>query len=242
MQDASSFKLYSIVSAAAIVGLGAWNVWLLNARATPTSFEEITVERINVVEANGDLKLVLSNAARQHPGMMDREPWPDREREAGLIFFNSEQDEVGGLVYEGNSEDGASIVLSLDQYKNDQVMQLRYLEDRGSRSYGLQLWDRDPAFPLTRVIAEVDRLRAEGASDKHIGAQLRALNGDQPVSARRMFVGKNFEEQVGVFVNDSEGRARIRIYVDEQDEPHLEFLDDSGAVVGQMSAPRSSNE
>ena len=39
-----------------------------------------------------------------------------------MIFLNEEQDEVGGLVYKGNKEDGMGLVLSVDQYKNDQVM------------------------------------------------------------------------------------------------------------------------
>lgn len=34
-------------------------------------FGEIDVERINIVEKDGTLKMVISNEARQHPGMMD---------------------------------------------------------------------------------------------------------------------------------------------------------------------------
>ena len=36
-----------------------------------TRFDEITVGRINVVDANGALRLVISNKDRMHPGMMD---------------------------------------------------------------------------------------------------------------------------------------------------------------------------
>ncbi|RBL92768.1 hypothetical protein [Chitinophaga flava] len=34
-------------------------------------FEEIDVERINVIEKDGTIKLVISNAERQHPGMAE---------------------------------------------------------------------------------------------------------------------------------------------------------------------------
>jgi len=70
--------------------------------------------------------MVISNSKRQHPGMFDGEVIMERKRPPGMIFFNEEQDEVGGLVYQGNKEDGMGLVLSVDQYKNDQVMQMLY--------------------------------------------------------------------------------------------------------------------
>ena len=34
-------------------------------------FEEIDVERVNIVEENGQLRMVISNQARQHPGIVN---------------------------------------------------------------------------------------------------------------------------------------------------------------------------
>src|SRR5699024_12154112 len=73
------------------------------------------------------------------PILFDGEVLVERERPPGIIFFNEEQDEVGGLIYQGDKEEGALMVLSFDQYKNDQVMQLRYLEGEKTRTYGLQI-------------------------------------------------------------------------------------------------------
>ena len=58
--------------------------------------------------------------------MFNGEDLKHRERPPGIIFFNEEQDEVGGLVYGGNKKDGAGMALSLDQFKNDQVVQVQY--------------------------------------------------------------------------------------------------------------------
>ena len=52
----------------------------------------------------GDLRMVISNEHRQHPGIMNGEKLPDRERSSGIIFFNSSGDECGGLVYDGNEK------------------------------------------------------------------------------------------------------------------------------------------
>ena len=39
----------------------------------PQRIDEITVQRLNVVDANGTLRMVLSNKDRMHPGVMDGE-------------------------------------------------------------------------------------------------------------------------------------------------------------------------
>ena len=89
------------------------------------SFKEINVERINVIERSGKLKMVISNDELQHPGIIDGKTLPKRKRPAGIIFFNTDGDECGGLVYDGTKKE-AGMVLSIDKYKNDQIMQLQY--------------------------------------------------------------------------------------------------------------------
>ncbi len=93
-------------------------------------FKEIDVERINIVEKDGTLKMVISNKERQHPGKFNHKDLNPREREAGLIFFNSLGDECGGLVYDANEKE-SGMVYSVDQRRTDQVMQLQYFERAG---------------------------------------------------------------------------------------------------------------
>ena len=52
-------------------------------------FDEITVERINIVEPDGKLKMVISNQARQHHGIVNGKIIKrDNPRPPGMIFFN----------------------------------------------------------------------------------------------------------------------------------------------------------
>src|SRR3979490_3305824 len=65
-------------------------------------FQEINVERIKVVEKDGSLRLVISNNERS-PGPIERgKPFgsPGGSR-AGMIFYNEEGTENGGLVFSG---------------------------------------------------------------------------------------------------------------------------------------------
>src|ERR1700733_2745928 len=88
-------------------------------------FKEINAERINIVEGNGLTRMVISNHELQHPGSVNGKIVAHRDRPAGMIFFNDDGDECGGLVFDGNKH-SASMTYSIDQYNNDQIMQLQY--------------------------------------------------------------------------------------------------------------------
>src|SRR5262245_50172581 len=70
-------------------------------------FEEIDVERINIVEKDGKLRMVISNRERQHPGVVDGKIMPrPNGRPPGMIFFNHRGDEAGGLIFDENGGNG----------------------------------------------------------------------------------------------------------------------------------------
>jgi hypothetical protein len=173
-----------------------------------SKFKEIDVERINVLEGSGTLKMVISNQARQHPGRMDGEDLKPRPREAGIIFFNSLGDECGGLVYDGDKA-GASMALSLDQFKNDQVMQLQYNEgventQQRHRSYGLKLWDRSDDFTMSQLIATDDSLKKLNNQSAY-SAAIKELKSKGLLGHERLFIGKNKDNEVGLFIKDKKG-------------------------------------
>lgn len=196
-------------------------------------FEEIFVERINIVESDGKLKMVISNQDRQHPGMMDGEIYPTRERPPGIIFFNEEQDEVGGLAYYGNeTEGGNQLFLSFDQYKDDQIMQLmEYTRENGDNRYGLQLWEREKSLKMHDRMAIMDSLEKAGYNYRQKLEFLKVKNGGDPIIAPRMFVGRNYNRETGVFLQDKNGVDRMRLYIDSNNLPKLEVLDEQGEII-----------
>ncbi|QTE24268.1 hypothetical protein [Polaribacter cellanae] len=204
---------------------------------TSNEFKEITVERINVVEPDGTLVMVISNSKKQHPGMFDGEVLEERVRPPGVIFFNEEQDEVGGLIYYGNEKEGAGMALSLDQYKNDQVVQIQYQRNaEGKQQYGLNVWDRSHTYTLPHLITTLDSLKKQGVPRKSIIDTLQRMNGGKPISAQRLFTGKNYDEEVGVFIKDELGNPRIKIYIDKNNEPRFQILNQSGELVKELTS------
>ncbi|REC42519.1 hypothetical protein [Chryseobacterium pennipullorum] len=195
-------------------------------------FKEIDVERINIVEKDGTLKMVISNKERQHPGLVNHKALKPREREAGLIFFNSIGDECGGLVYDGNEKE-SGMVYSVDQRNTDQVMQLQYFEAAGkdkNRVYGLKLWDRPDDFPLEKIIKFEDSLKKlnDPAASKKAYAKLRE---EGKLTNERFFAGKTADGDVGIFIRDTKGKVRLKLYVDKNNQTHIESLDDNGKPI-----------
>ncbi|MBD1432417.1 hypothetical protein H8B06_06240 [Sphingobacterium sp. DN00404] len=195
--------------------------------------DEITVKRLNIVDESGEaLRMVISNETRQHSGILNGKEMPQRERPAGIIFFNSVGDECGGLLYNGNDEQ-AGMVLSIDQYRDDQIMQLQYQENTfdDKRKYGLQIWDYKKEDGFDERYERY--LELNTIEDKELREQrIAEMKSDSLWMEDRMFVGKNFQNQVGLFIKDQSGNARIRVYIDENDEPKFELLDKEGNVLG----------
>lgn len=192
---------------------------------------ELTVKRINVTDEEGNLRMVISNESRQHPGIINGKELPERERPSGIIFFNSSGDECGGLIYDGN-EQSAGLVLSVDQFRDDQIMQLQYIENREQkrRKYGLQIWD----YPKEGSFSERNERFHKPENLKTPEEQQAAISKmklDSLLSEERLFIGKNFSKEVGLFISDQQGNPRIKIYIDEKNNPKIEFLDEKGNAI-----------
>src|SRR5215831_11543165 len=108
-------------------------------RGSHQKFTEIDVERINVVEPDGHYRMVIANRPRSIGPIYKGEPfgYPGGTR-PGIIFFNDEGTENGGLTFTGSTcTDGkfaASSNLSFDQFDQDQVVYLQYSDDDGRRN------------------------------------------------------------------------------------------------------------
>jgi hypothetical protein len=219
-------KLYAL--AVTLIVIGMMVLVLKTKNSIP---KEITVERINIVEKDGKIRMVLSNRARQHPGRMDNQDLPKRDRPAGLLFFNDEGDECGGLGYNGGKKE-AAMFMTMDQYKNDQIMVWSYDQVNTPRkkvkSYGFTLNDRDD-LPLSKQIQYFDSLKtlkdtaAYNAGVKHYKAAGHL--------AQRMFLGKSKSGEVGLFLADKKGHPRIKIFVNNENQPVIQTLDEQGNVV-----------
>jgi len=195
--------------------------------------QEITTERLNIVGKDGNKYIVLSNPERQAAATINGKPINPEETErnvAGLLFFNEEGDEVGGLVYGIDSTDSYQL-LTFDQRKNDQIMALRkdeYLEDGAwKKQYGLVLQERSEKQSNV-IIAELQEINKIGDSLLREKKLQEFYNDPQNLAPQRLFIGRTFSEKVGLYLMDKDNKPRLQIYLDKDGEPHIEIFDKNG--------------
>ena len=223
-------KRVRILEAYAVISLLVFGVLSVSAFVqTKQKYDEISVERLNVVEKNGQLRAVISNADRMPDPIVDGKPFKT-ERPPGMIFYNGIGDECGGLLFgavKGGDKYGAYSGFSFDQYRQSQAVGLIYNDHNGSRQAGLSVWDR----PETSIIELMQRREAvekmaEGVEKEKAKNSLREAES----SPTRIFVGKSKEREAKVTLYDAKGTARINMIVDANGTPRLDFLDQSGKV------------
>ena len=204
-----------------------------------TRFDVIDVERINVIEKDGTLRLTISNRDRLPDPVIGGKSYPLRGGtgigSAGLIFFNEEGNEVGGLVYQGSQTDSgfrASAHLTFDQFNQDEALSLAYSDQNGRRRAGMTITDRsNESIQAFAESAMVIRRLPEGPERTRRMDALRAdlvRRGQAP--AQRLYAGKGLNKESIVMLADPQGRPRIRLMVDSLGVPKLEFLDERGTV------------
>jgi len=198
-------------------------------------FQEIDVERINIVEKDGSLKMVISNQERQHPGIANGKIIKrETPRPPGMLFFNQVGDEMGGLVFGDNGENAHWGGLTFDKFGGDQTMGFRYLESgNGSYSAGLQMWQQ-PKITGEEMLEKIDSVRKINDKEQRKVAW-QTLREKGELTTDRLFLGKNRDDYTVLVMQDITGKPRIHMYVTPDGEAKLEFLDDKGEVI--MSIP-----
>jgi hypothetical protein len=227
-------SLYAIVSSLVLL------VLIVGAFANPRRerFEVIDVNRINVIGPDGRYAVVISNAERMPGSILNRRERKDGPRGAGLLFYNADGNEAGGLIFDSEKRDTAVSAfgqLSLDRFESDQVAALRYIESANGWEAGLQV-SHYPRHGLAEWHAArdtIDRLATPAARDSALRALRRRFMREGKWEIHRLFAGERGKKAV-LELRDMRGRERLRLVVDSIGTPSLEFLDEKGTVVKRL--------
>jgi hypothetical protein len=141
-KDVRFLKAYAVV-ATLLCAVFVCTAFTLRSREQ--RFEEITTNRITFVDAEGKERAKIG--AQSGKGST-----------AGLLFYNEDQTEAGGLIYNGKrDQDGkieAASLLTMDQFKSDEVVRLVSDQLGDQKRQGLLINDR----PDMRGVVKEDRV------------------------------------------------------------------------------------
>lgn len=128
-------------------------------------FDSISVQRINVVEPDGTLRMVVSNNARIPGIIMHGHEYPDfgnrkASTAAGILFYDAEGSESGGLTFGGREDSQGRISrfghLSFDGYEQDQIFTIDAVDDGRNFASSIKMIDR----PEWSIVEYLDLLES----------------------------------------------------------------------------------
>jgi len=229
-------KRYAVVSSLAFCVVALAGFRGLVHQEKRATFDEIDVGRINVMEPDGKYRLVISNRPRSIGPIYKGKPFGyEGGGRPGIIFFNDEGSENGGLTFEGKrGADGrytASTHMSFDQFDQDQVLNLDYADNNGQRRIGMSIEERADVNIYDWVLAR-DSIRQIRDSATRVAAMQRlvAPRHGVPLVARRVFVGRDQAKAAVLNLNAPDGKPRLRLIVDSLGAARIDFMDADGRV------------
>lgn len=187
-------------------------------------FAEIDVQRINIKEPDGTIRLTISNRSL-FPGAFFKNKEIDHPRAmAGMLFFNDEGTENGGFIFNGKlKEDGqpsSGLSLTFDRYQQDQQMQLLGVDAGGKHFAGLTFND---------VVDGLDR-PVFSNKDEQLSEQ-----GIYPIT-KRVFLGKKADKNSTLQLFDANGNSRLELKVTPEGNAEIAFLDETGKPLKTITA------
>lgn len=203
-------------------------------------FGTIDVERINIIEKDGTVKMLITNT-EHFPSFGDSinsRVYHERKKRSGMLFFNEDGIECGGFNYDGTKNDNghsAGLSLTYDQYDGDQVMQLITTDSK-----------RDDKRIVSSMLAFNDRAENESQLETmRIGEELKAIKNpeerrkkyqaykDQNLmgSTTRILLGKTPSENNGLFLFDDHGTPRAQFSIDKHNQVKLVVFDENGEII-----------
>jgi hypothetical protein len=202
------------------------------------TFGIITARRINIVEPDGTVRLTISNRAN-FPGAWNRNkeyPRPDRREAAGMLFMSEEGSEQGGFIWGASQLPDGTIQnhahLSFDQYEENQIFAVDAGQEGKDKFSRITMVDQGD-FPIAekrKANEEIDRL-PRNEQDAAWGKFFAAHRHD----VKRLALGRSPDGSVGLELRDPNGHVRIALVVQHTGEPTLQFLNEDGKVVRELT-------
>jgi len=200
------------------------------ARVSPPGpvLEELTVKRINVVEDDGTLRIVIGNSTHGRTAPMRGRlvEHPGRNPSAGLLFVNDEGTECGGLQYAGlRGSDGKEQMgyLTVDDYEQNESLRLGMFQNGDASQRFIEFTDQ-PAWSIVDLIEET-----EGLDPAATQAVYDSYFDDVDGRGRsRMRLAREEDGSVRLLLRDREGRDRLRFIVPAEGDPVVEAVDPDG--------------
>jgi hypothetical protein len=197
--------IYSILATLFLIFV--FILFLRNQNSTKT-FDQIQAQQIRIIEPDGTLRMIISNS-KKLPGVIVHgiEVEQVNRPQAGVLFYNDEASENGGLIFGGSKNNKGEVInsgasLSFDRYGGKQEVNLIGVNDKDNNFAGLSI------------------------SDSRAG---------EIKTSQRIWVGRKDDGAAEIALMDTSGNKRIVLKVLANGKSSLSFLDDKGDILNSFT-------
>jgi hypothetical protein len=217
------------------------------SNTTSPTFDTITVQRINVAEPDGTLRMVITNNNRVPGIIFHGTEYPDfggrkAATTAGVLFYDAQATESGGLTFGGRKDPQGNISrfghLSFDRYNQDQMFSIDASDDGTNNASTIRLldqptWSIEDLLKLEKSIQNLPPDQQQAAIDQ--------FNQTHPpaVGTRTLLSNENFPSAPTASRNvvdfkDAAGHERAILGIDSNAVPSLQILDTAGNITNRF--------
>jgi hypothetical protein len=214
-------------------------------------FDTLTVQRINVVEPDGTLRMVLANNNRVPTVIINGQAYPDvtgrrGSTTAGIWFYDGHGTESGGLTFGGRFDENGQIDrfghLSFDRHNQDQMFSIDARDDGTNFSTSIRMIDQ-PNWPIKELLDLL--VRIQNLPPEQQEAEINAFFETHPRGAgtRTLLTSDNAPDDPAqnrnvLLFRDTSATDRVRLGIDANSVGSLEFLDQGGMVSYKIPPPQ----
>ncbi len=226
---------------------------LLSGFASPgggTTFDTINVQRINVIEPDGTLRMVLSNNSRIPGIIMHGHEYADyggrkASTAAGIIFYDAQASESGGLTFGGRKDADGAISrfghLSFDRYDQDQMFTIDAVDDGTNHASSVLMLDQ-PNWSIEEYLRLLDSIQDLPPDEQEARIDEFFATHEPGAGVRTQLSNENYPDfpsfsRTVLQLSDPAGQERTRLGVDDAGDPSLEFRDEAGGVTHEYPPP-----
>jgi hypothetical protein len=194
-----------------------------NRKAGINNFDEITVKKLSLVDSTGKKRMIMTTD-------FAKAPWGGQEVKrnvppgmAGMIYLDTNGDEVGGLAFGGS--DKGKVALSTLDYTGMPLEAIGYsrVQTEKYTSAGFVVMDN----PRIDSTWNAEKFLEENKSGQKDGAQIKLLQ-KQMVSRVELGV---VNHDARLILKDNKGKDRIILGVNDNNEAVIKILDEDGNVI-----------
>jgi hypothetical protein len=206
-------------------------------------FDTLTVQRINIVEPDGTLRMVLSNNTRIPNIIVHGKEYPDfngrhASTAAGILFYDAQATESGGLTFGGRKDANGTITrfghLSFDRYDQDQMLSIDAVDDGTNHEASIRLIDQ-PNWPIQELLDLLERIQSLPPDQQQ--AEIARFLETHPLGSVRALLTNDQNpatpaaSRTALSFIDPSRRERARLgVIGATTDPALEFVNENGDV------------